>query len=155
MVELVQALVDGVMLGATYSLLGLGFTLTFGVLRRLNLAFGPTILVGLWAGSQLGGTWPAIFPVVAAVTGVTAWTNAALGEKVPANPPLSFHATSWPAPYAPPLTHRPMSWSTPAVAVQRSALPPRNAMPLTAGVNVEDNADASTSVQVVPLLAVS
>lgn len=47
MVKVVQALVNGVMLGGTYSLLGLGFTLIFGVLRRLNLAFGPTILVAV------------------------------------------------------------------------------------------------------------
>jgi len=47
-----QALLDGVMLGATYSLLGLGFTLVFGVLRRINLAFGATILVGIYAGSH-------------------------------------------------------------------------------------------------------
>jgi len=53
MVDLIQALVDGIMLGATYALLGLGFALIFGVLRRLNLAFGPTILVGIWAGSQV------------------------------------------------------------------------------------------------------
>lgn len=71
MVELAQALVDGVMLGATYSLLGLGFTLIFGVLRRLNLAFGPTILFGVWAGSQVHLwhlAWPGAFPAVAGAT---------------------------------------------------------------------------------------
>ncbi len=66
--ELVQALVDGVMLGASYSLLGLGFALIFGVLRRLNLAFGPTILLGVWAGSQVHLAWPGAFPAVAGVT---------------------------------------------------------------------------------------
>ena len=67
MVDFLQALVDGVMLGATYSLLGLGFTLIFGVLRRLNLAFGPTILVGIYAGSHVGLVWPgALWAVVAA-----------------------------------------------------------------------------------------
>ncbi len=67
MVDFLQALVDGVMLGATYSLLGLGFTLIFGVLRRLNLAFGPTILVGIYAGSAVNLLWPgALLAVVAA-----------------------------------------------------------------------------------------
>jgi len=61
--DLFQPLADGVMLGATYSLLGLGFTLIFGVLRRLNLAFGPTVLVGIYAGSlwhwaRPGSLWP-------------------------------------------------------------------------------------------------
>ena len=68
MVEFVQALVDGVTLGATYSLLGLGFTLIFGVLRRLNLAYGPTILVGIYAGSHASLAWPGAFPAVLAVT---------------------------------------------------------------------------------------
>jgi branched-chain amino acid transport system permease protein len=67
-VEVLQALLDGVMLGATYSLLGLGFTLIFGVLRRLNLAFGPTILVGVYLGSQVHRLWPAAFPLAAAAT---------------------------------------------------------------------------------------
>lgn len=63
MADLLQPLADGVMLGATYSLLGLGFTLIFGVLRRLNLAFGPTVLVGIYAGSlwhwlRPGSLWP-------------------------------------------------------------------------------------------------
>ncbi len=68
MLEIIQAAVDGVMLGATYSLLGLGFTLIFGVLRRLNLAFGPTILLGIWAGSRLHLAWPGAFSAVAAAT---------------------------------------------------------------------------------------
>jgi len=67
-VEFVQALVDGVMLGATYALLGLGFTLIFGVLRRLNLAYGPTILVGIYAGSHASLAWPGAVPAVLAVT---------------------------------------------------------------------------------------
>lgn len=68
MVDFVQALVDGAMLGATYSLLGLGFTLIFGVLRRLNLAFGPTILVGIYAGSATHLLWPGWFPAAAGAT---------------------------------------------------------------------------------------
>lgn len=68
MVDFLQALVDGVMLGATYSLLGLGFTLIFGVLRRLNLAFGPTILVGIYAGSHVNLAWPGALATVVAVT---------------------------------------------------------------------------------------
>lgn len=68
MLEFVQALADGVMLGATYSLLGLGFTLIFGVLRRLNLAFGPSILVGIYAGSHVHLAWPGASPAVVGAT---------------------------------------------------------------------------------------
>jgi len=66
--DLLQPLADGVMLGATYSLLGLGFTLIFGVLRRLNLAFGPTVLVGIYAGSLWHWARPGSLLPVAALT---------------------------------------------------------------------------------------
>ncbi|HET8577216.1 MAG TPA: branched-chain amino acid ABC transporter permease [Methylomirabilota bacterium] len=66
MTDLIQALADGVMLGATYSLLGLGFTLIFGVLRRLNLAFGPAVLVGIYAGGLWHWARPgSLLPVLA------------------------------------------------------------------------------------------
>ncbi len=68
MADLLQPLADGVMLGATYSLLGLGFTLIFGVLRRLNLAFGPTVLVGIYAGSLWHWARPGSLLPVAALT---------------------------------------------------------------------------------------
>src|ERR1700686_670918 len=54
-------------------------------------------------------------------TGITLCTKAALGEKVPAKPPLSFH------PRRLPLTQIAMSWLKPAFAVHRSAFPPRMA----------------------------
>ena len=38
--------IDGVMIGSSYSLLAVGFTLIFGTMRRLNLAYGPTIMAG-------------------------------------------------------------------------------------------------------------
>ncbi len=50
-IDVIQNFLDGIMVGASYALLGLGFSLIFGVLRRLNLAFGPTILIGVFAGS--------------------------------------------------------------------------------------------------------
>ena len=50
-IDIVQNGLDGIMVGASYALLGLGFALIFGILRRLNLAFGPVILIGVFAGS--------------------------------------------------------------------------------------------------------
>jgi branched-chain amino acid transport system permease protein len=41
------------MVGASYALLGLGFTLIFGVLRRANLAYGPAIMFGVYAATWL------------------------------------------------------------------------------------------------------
>ena len=52
-INIVQNLLDGIMVGSSYALLGLGFTLIFGVLRRVNLAYGSTILIGVFAGSTL------------------------------------------------------------------------------------------------------
>jgi len=37
--DLVQSIMDGVMFGATYSLIGIGFTLIFGVMHKINLSY--------------------------------------------------------------------------------------------------------------------
>jgi branched-subunit amino acid ABC-type transport system permease component len=37
--DLVQSIADGVMFGATYSLIGIGFTLIFGVMHKINLSY--------------------------------------------------------------------------------------------------------------------
>ena len=51
MVDFVQNTLDGVMIGASYGLLALGFTLIFGVMRRLNLSYGPSIMIGAYLGT--------------------------------------------------------------------------------------------------------
>lgn len=51
MLDFLQNLVDGLMVGASYALLALGFTLIFGAMRRLNLSYGPSIMVGVFAGT--------------------------------------------------------------------------------------------------------
>ncbi len=53
MIDLVQNTIDGLMIGSSYSLLALGFTLIFGVMRRLNLAYGPSIMIGAYLGTLL------------------------------------------------------------------------------------------------------
>ncbi len=73
---LAQQLVNGVLLGATYALFALGFTLMFGVLRVINLTYGfyfsAGALVALWLARSLG--WPiwAALPVAAAASGILA-----------------------------------------------------------------------------------
>ncbi len=52
-IDIAQNFLDGVMVGSSYALLGLGFALIFGVMRRVNLAYGSTILIGVFAGSTL------------------------------------------------------------------------------------------------------
>jgi branched-subunit amino acid ABC-type transport system permease component len=53
MIDAVQNTLDGLMIGSSYALLALGFTLTFGVMRRLNLAYGATIMAGVYLGTWL------------------------------------------------------------------------------------------------------
>ncbi len=73
---LAQQLVNGVLLGATYALFALGFTLMFGVLRVINLTYGfyfsAGALVALWL-ARAGG-WPiwAALPAAAVASGVLA-----------------------------------------------------------------------------------
>jgi len=43
---MLQTSLDGLMVGSTYALLGLGFALVFGIMRRINLAFGACLLFG-------------------------------------------------------------------------------------------------------------
>lgn len=51
LVDLVQNTLDGLSFGAGYALLALGFTLIFGVLRRVNLSYGPAIMLGCYAAT--------------------------------------------------------------------------------------------------------
>ena len=73
---LAQQLVNGILLGATYALFALGFTLMFGVLRVINLLYGFYFslgaLVALWLASALA--WPiwALLPAAACAAGLAA-----------------------------------------------------------------------------------
>ena len=47
---LLQQLVNGVMLGAVYALIAIGYTLIFGVLGMLHLAHGEVFMIGAFVG---------------------------------------------------------------------------------------------------------
>ncbi|MEN8820789.1 MAG: branched-chain amino acid ABC transporter permease [Abyssibacter sp.] len=49
-IDLIQSTVDGLLFGTTYALIGIGFTLIFGVMRKLNLAYGAAALAGTYIG---------------------------------------------------------------------------------------------------------
>lgn len=53
MIPFIQTTLDGLMVGSSYGLLALGFALIFGVMRRLNLSYGPSIMVGAYLGTLL------------------------------------------------------------------------------------------------------
>ena len=50
MLDFLQAVSDGVLFGATYALIGIGFTLVFGVMHKLNLSYAAASIGGAYAG---------------------------------------------------------------------------------------------------------
>ena len=80
----VEYLIGGLLFGATYSLVAIGFTLIFGVLNRLNIAHGATIMVAAFAGAyislRLGGK--ASYAVLALAFVASLVTGAVLGVLV-------------------------------------------------------------------------
>lgn len=53
MIELLQRTLDGLLDGSAYALVGLGLTLTFGTLKRLNLAYGAGAMLAAYVGAWL------------------------------------------------------------------------------------------------------
>ena len=50
MLDFLQAVSDGVLFGATYALIGIGFTLVFGVMHKLNLAYAAASIGAAYRG---------------------------------------------------------------------------------------------------------
>ncbi|MGY4177720.1 branched-chain amino acid transport system permease protein [Bradyrhizobium sp. USDA 4518] len=77
--EVLQTLISGLSAGAAYGLLGVGFTLMFGVMRRLNLSYGATLMFGgylgaliaAWMGAALSGVALAVLVAIVTVAGAT------------------------------------------------------------------------------------
>lgn len=60
MLDVLQRTLDGLLDGGSYALLALGLSLTFGTLRRLNLAYGAGAMLAAYVGSWLfqRHSWP-------------------------------------------------------------------------------------------------
>jgi branched-chain amino acid transport system permease protein len=50
MLDILQSLSDGVLFGATYALIGIGFTLVFGVMHKINMAYAAASIGGAYLG---------------------------------------------------------------------------------------------------------
>ncbi len=48
--DLLQSAADGVLFGATYALIGIGFTLVFGVMHKINMAYAAASVGGAYCG---------------------------------------------------------------------------------------------------------
>ncbi len=68
LVDLVQNTIEGLANGSAYALIALGFTLIFGVVGRLNLSYGVSIMIGLYAGIFIHLEYQAGWVAVAAAT---------------------------------------------------------------------------------------
>ena len=62
MIDLLQSMADGLLFGATYSLIGIGFTLVFGVMHKINMAYAAASIAGAYAGLVLLQAAPACRP---------------------------------------------------------------------------------------------
>ena len=58
--EIIQAFADGVMKGSTYALLGIGFTLIFGVMQKINMSFGAVSIAGAYASLTASVVFPEV-----------------------------------------------------------------------------------------------
>ncbi len=66
MLDILQSLSDGVLFGATYALIGIGFTLVFGVMHKINMAYGAASIGGAYLGLMIlkvaaGAPAPVVF----------------------------------------------------------------------------------------------
>lgn len=50
MLDFLQSVSDGILFGATYSLIGIGFTLVFGVMHKINMSYAAASVGGAYAG---------------------------------------------------------------------------------------------------------
>jgi branched-chain amino acid transport system permease protein len=53
MLDVIQTLADGLLFGAIYALIGIGFTLVFGVMHKINMAYAAASLAGAYVGVVL------------------------------------------------------------------------------------------------------
>ena len=55
MLDLLQAVLDGLLFGTTYALIGIGFTLVFGVMHKLNMSYAAASVGGAYCGLLIMG----------------------------------------------------------------------------------------------------
>jgi branched-subunit amino acid ABC-type transport system permease component len=59
MIDVLQSASDGLLFGATYALIGIGFTLVFGVMHKINMAYAAASIAGAYAALTLNFVLPA------------------------------------------------------------------------------------------------
>ncbi len=86
MSEFVQYLVNGLTIGAFLSLIALGYSMIYGVVRLINFAHGDVFMIGAFAGfgtlTTLGVTGGMALPAVLAAVAVGALTTGVVGTGI-------------------------------------------------------------------------
>jgi branched-chain amino acid transport system permease protein len=85
-----QQVINGLMLGASYSLVAIGYTLIFGVLRLLHFAHGEVFMLGAFFGLQIVLWWSGANIYVAIIgamfgTAIVGWLIAVLAVRPVSN----------------------------------------------------------------------
>ncbi len=75
LIDLAQSLIDGVLFGTTYSLIGIGFTLIFGVMHKINLSYAAASIGAAYLSLMLVSLAPApvVYAGAALFGGVLGW----------------------------------------------------------------------------------
>src|SRR5690348_10626906 len=63
----VETIINGILLGGLYGILGLGLALVFGVMRVINVAHGEFIVGAAVVAAMLLGVMPGLNPLVALI----------------------------------------------------------------------------------------
>jgi branched-chain amino acid transport system permease protein len=50
LIDLIQTAADGILFGSTYALIGIGFTLIFGAMEKLNMSYAASSFAGAYTG---------------------------------------------------------------------------------------------------------
>ncbi len=69
-VEIIQTIWDGILFGSTYALIGIGFTLIFGAMGKLNMAYAGAAIAGAYVGLAVSLFFDATIIFVFAVSAV-------------------------------------------------------------------------------------
>ena len=69
-VEITQTIWDGVLFGSTYALIGIGFTLIFGAMGKLNMAYAGAAIAGAYVGLAVSMFFDAPIILVFAVSAI-------------------------------------------------------------------------------------
>jgi len=75
--DLLQAVTDGLLFGATYAIIGTGFALIFGVMHKINLAYAATAISGAYISLAFASLLPmpaiVVFLIAALASGAVGY----------------------------------------------------------------------------------